>query len=144
MTREEIIAEAREWLGLPWQHQASLKGVACDCVGLARGVYEHLTGEKIPLTVNYPPTWHLFKSDPWLYEECKTYAIEIDLPETQPGDLLLFSFRPRFVAHHIGILTFDNTIIHSYMDVVKVVETRMDELWQSRLRHAFRYPGVVD
>lgn len=144
MTREEIIAAARLEIGIKWQHQAALSGVACDCVGLCRIVYEKLTGQKILLTVDYPATWHLFKSDPWLYNECKAYAIEKELSEQQPGDLLLFSFRPRFVAHHIGILTADNTIIHSYRDVGRVVETRLDELWQSRIRHAFYYAGVVD
>ena len=30
VTRSALIAEARSWLGTPWHHQASLKGVGCD------------------------------------------------------------------------------------------------------------------
>jgi hypothetical protein len=33
-----VIAAARGWLGTPYHDQASLKGVGCDCLGLARGV----------------------------------------------------------------------------------------------------------
>ena len=35
---EEIVAAARSWIGTPYRHQASLKGVGCDCLGLVRGV----------------------------------------------------------------------------------------------------------
>jgi cell wall-associated NlpC family hydrolase len=37
-TREAVIAEARTWLGTPWHHQASLKGVGCDCIGCGKAL----------------------------------------------------------------------------------------------------------
>ena len=43
-TRTRIIAEARAWIGTPYRHQASLKGVGCDCLGLVRGVWRALHG----------------------------------------------------------------------------------------------------
>jgi NlpC/P60 family putative phage cell wall peptidase len=39
MTRIRIGAEARAWIGTPDRHQASLKGMGCDCLGLVRGVW---------------------------------------------------------------------------------------------------------
>jgi NlpC/P60 family putative phage cell wall peptidase len=39
ITRPTIVAETRAWLGTPYRHQASLKGVGCDCLGLVRGVW---------------------------------------------------------------------------------------------------------
>ena len=39
ITRDAIVAEARAWIGTPYRHQASLKGVGCDCLGLVRGVW---------------------------------------------------------------------------------------------------------
>jgi cell wall-associated NlpC family hydrolase len=33
MSPEDIIAAARSWIGTPYCHQASLKGVGCDCSG---------------------------------------------------------------------------------------------------------------
>lgn len=39
-----IIAIARSWLGTPYHDQASLRGVGCDCLGLARGVWREIVG----------------------------------------------------------------------------------------------------
>ena len=36
--RAHIIAQAREWLGTPFHHQARVKGVGADCAGLVIGV----------------------------------------------------------------------------------------------------------
>lgn len=44
LAREEIVAEARRWIGTPYRHQASLCGVGCDCLGLLRGVWRALIG----------------------------------------------------------------------------------------------------
>ena len=37
---------ARGWLGTPYRHQGSLKGVGCDCLGLVRGIWRELYGEE--------------------------------------------------------------------------------------------------
>lgn len=39
LSRQIIVAETRDWIGTPYRHQASLKGVGCDCLGLVRGVW---------------------------------------------------------------------------------------------------------
>ena len=50
---ERVIATARGWLGTPYHDQASLRGVGCDCLGLARGVWREVVGpEPFPI----PPT----------------------------------------------------------------------------------------
>ena len=36
--RKAILAAAYDWLDTPYQHQASVKGGGCDCLGLIRGV----------------------------------------------------------------------------------------------------------
>lgn len=38
LTRMDIVREARTWIGTPFSHQVSLKGVACDCIGLIKAV----------------------------------------------------------------------------------------------------------
>ena len=37
--RETIVRCARGWLGTPYHHQASMKSVGCDCLGLIRGLW---------------------------------------------------------------------------------------------------------
>lgn len=39
---DRVIAAARFWLGTPYHDQASLRGVGCDCLGLARGVWREV------------------------------------------------------------------------------------------------------
>ena len=41
-----ILTEARSWIGTPYRHQASLKGIGCDCLGLLRGVWRGVMGEE--------------------------------------------------------------------------------------------------
>ena len=50
--RARTVAAARLWTGTPYHHQASLRGVGCDCLGLVRGVWRDLYGAE-PETV--PP-----------------------------------------------------------------------------------------
>jgi NlpC/P60 family putative phage cell wall peptidase len=45
-SRADTIAEARLWIGTPYAHQASLKGVSCDCLGLVRGVWRAIYGNE--------------------------------------------------------------------------------------------------
>ena len=35
---------ARAWLGTPYRHQASVKGVGADCLGLVRGLWREVAG----------------------------------------------------------------------------------------------------
>lgn len=142
MKRQDIIIEAKKWLGTKWQHQASLKQVACDCVGLVRGVYRELTGIDVDIAIDYPATWHLFKKEERLYAEAKRHMVEIRKDEVRPGDVLVFGFYDH-PASHVGILTSPDTFIHSYQDIGQVIETRLDDAWKKRLRFAFSYPGVL-
>lgn len=57
MTRDEIVAAARGWIGTPYQHQASLKGVGADCLGLVRGVWRGIVGPEPEETPAYTSTW---------------------------------------------------------------------------------------
>jgi NlpC/P60 family putative phage cell wall peptidase len=40
--REAILAEAVRWIGTPYRHQASKRGVGADCLGLVIGVWNGL------------------------------------------------------------------------------------------------------
>lgn len=143
MKRNEIVKDAEEWLGTRWQHQQAVKGVACDCAGLARGVYADLTGTKVDI-MDYPATWHLFKKEERLYNTCKELMKEKSLTDIKLGDVLLFAFRPNFVCHHIGIYLGRGKFIHSDMDAGKVIISRLDNFWKGRLRCAFEFKEVED
>jgi cell wall-associated NlpC family hydrolase len=52
-----VVAAARRWLGTPYHDQASVIGVGCDCLGLARGVWRvgHVPIRSLIAEVN--PRW---------------------------------------------------------------------------------------
>ena len=57
ITKEAIVAEATSWLGTPYRHQASLKGVGCDCLGLLRGVWRAFFDGEPETMPAYTPDW---------------------------------------------------------------------------------------
>ena len=54
---DAVIAAARRWLGTPYHDQASLRGVGCECLGLARGVWRDLVGAEPPPIPPYSRDW---------------------------------------------------------------------------------------
>ena len=57
VVRAAVLAEARSWLGTPYRHQASRKGVGCDCLGLVRGVWRTLDGTEPEAPGPYAADW---------------------------------------------------------------------------------------
>jgi NlpC/P60 family putative phage cell wall peptidase len=143
MTRSEIVADARTWIGTKWQHQAGMKGIATDCIGLIKGVYEDMSGNKVTEQVNYASTWHLFKKEEVLYSAVKNYATEILSDARLPGDIILFAFG-KGPAHHAGILTEKDKFVHAYAETGKVVEVTLDDFWRKHIKYVFKYPGVTE
>ncbi|MFX9112545.1 hypothetical protein ABTN46_19735, partial [Acinetobacter baumannii] len=52
-----IVDLARSWLGTPYRHQSSLRGVGCDCLGLVRGLWRELYGREPEPVPPYRPDW---------------------------------------------------------------------------------------
>ena len=52
-----IVAVARSFIGTPYRHQGSLKGIGCDCLGLIRGVWRELYGAEPEVPAAYAPDW---------------------------------------------------------------------------------------
>jgi NlpC/P60 family putative phage cell wall peptidase len=141
-TRFALLAEARSWLGTPWHHQASLKGVGCDCIGFVRGVAEPFVG-RVDCPMNYAETWPLYRAEEQLRNEMAGRCIEIDPEHALPGDILLFG-AGKGPAHHCGYLTEGARLIHCYREAGRVVEQDMTPFWAEKIRGAFRLPGIAD
>ena len=135
-TRDDVIAEARSWLGTPWHHQASVKGVGCDCIGFVRGVAERFLGP-ISIELDYAPTWHLYRADPRMYEGFRALADEIGPAEADAADILLFGVG-KGPAHHCAYVAPEGGLIHCYREAGRVVEHALSPDWRARVRHGFR------
>jgi NlpC/P60 family putative phage cell wall peptidase len=73
------------WLGTPYHDQASLRGVGCDCLGLARGVWREVVGpEPFPIPP-YSRDWGETGPREVLAEGARAMMIEVPPAEAGPA-----------------------------------------------------------
>jgi len=142
LSRQAIVAEARSWLGTPYRHQASLKGIGCDCLGLVRGVWRSLIGDEPERAPAYAPDWAEAASGEPLADAAARHLIAIGRDEFREGDVLLFRWRNNLPAKHAAIVTASGLMVHAH-DGACVAEVALAPWWRRRLAYAFRFPGVT-
>lgn len=164
--RAAIVAEARSWIGTPYHHQASLKGVGSDCLGLVRGVWRAMLGPEPEAIPGYSSDWGEVSAHEAMLAAARRHLIEIDPADAGAGDVLVFRMRPGRVAKHAGILldcappvpallrlpsgpprpdpwgggSFN--FIHA-QEGGPVCEVTLGPWWRARLAAVFAFPGVV-
>lgn len=143
VTDADIVAEARAWIGTPYRHQASLKGVGCDCLGLLRGVWRELFGTEPELAPPYAPDWAEASGAETLAEAARRHLVAIAITDTAPGDVVLFRWRAGLPAKHAAIITTPGRMVHAH-DGAAVAEIALAPWWRRRIAYAFRFPGVGD
>ena len=143
MRRGEIVEAARLWLGTPYHHQASLRGVGCDCLGLVRGVWRDLCGDEPETPPPYSPSWAESLRQETLALAAARHLQLLGIGDVRPGDVLLFRWREHLPAKHCAILAAPDCIIHAH-DGASVAEVAFTPWWRRHLSHAFSFPGVTD
>lgn len=141
--RSQIIEEARGWIGTPYHHQATLKGVGCDCLGLVRGIYRELVGPEPEQAPPYSSSWAEETGSEIMVDVCRKYLIEVEVEDRGPGDVLLFRMLRNGPIKHMGFLSFNNYIIHAYSGH-EVIESPMISSIGSKVTHAFSFPNLED
>lgn len=147
-TRAQVVAEARSWIGTPFVHQASLKGIGCDCIGLVCGV---------AIECGFWPAdiWSTPEAKPYvgygrcpdgrLIAGCRQYLDAIPFAEAAAGDVLALRVGDKH-AQHIGIVTELDplTMLHSYSRarVMACIEQPVGAFWHQRFVAAFRFRGI--
>jgi NlpC/P60 family putative phage cell wall peptidase len=130
--REDVVKEARSWIGTPFRHQGRVKGIGVDCLGLVVEVYRKVLHVSMGNGVVYGRQPHL----PTMMAEIRKWADPIDWEAALPGDILLFRFEKD--PMHFGIRT-DRGFIHSYAGgQAIVIEHNLSEDWIERITSAFR------
>ncbi len=145
VTREQVVEEARTWLGTPFKHQGRVKGRASDCIGFPWGVAKDmklledidLDSPKVKPYLGYgkAPIPSKFLG------ALREHLVQIELSEVLPADLILF--RGKFYPNHLAIAT-EHGIIHCDANFGKVVEHSLDAKWRAKRLCAFRFPLFVE
>jgi NlpC/P60 family putative phage cell wall peptidase len=156
-TREQIVAAARGWIGTPYHHQASVKGVGCDCLGLIRGLWRELLGDEPETLPAYTRDWgDVTGSEPLLAVACRHLLPLAHVDLAQPGDMLVFRMQAG-VAKHAGILSAlpafglldrdglyerGGHFIHA-VEELGVTEVALTRWWRRRMVAAFSLPNIA-
>ena len=72
-----IVTAARAWIGTPYLHQASVRGVGCDCLGLLRGVWRDVYGTEPAQVPAYTADWSEPQGQEVLYTAARTHMHEV-------------------------------------------------------------------
>jgi NlpC/P60 family putative phage cell wall peptidase len=140
-TRDDIVAEARRWIGTPYHHQASVCGIGTDCLGLVRGVWRALHGAEAEVVPAYARDWAEATGDETMLAAARRHLIERDRAVADLGDVLIFRYRAHAVAKHVGILSGPTSMIHA-IEGRAVAEVPLGTWWRRHLAAAFSFPGI--
>ncbi|MDN5928918.1 MAG: NlpC/P60 family protein [Hyphomicrobiales bacterium] len=137
----QIVAEALDWIGTPYRHQGSLKGVACDCLGLVRGVWRAVYEEEPEAPGPYASDWAEATGEERLLVAARRHCIAKPKEEAASGDLLLFRWRPGVPAKHAGILVAEHRFVHAYQGHSVLVSALVPH-WRRRIAGVFVFPPL--
>lgn len=138
-TRVAVLRCAEAWLDTPYRHQASVKGIGTDCLGLIRGIWRDLYGIEPETPPAYTPDWAEASDEETLLNAATRWLIPISAP--RPGDALLFRMTASGPCKHIGLMGRDNRILHAYWGKA-VVYSHFVPFWQRRFAASFAFPPL--
>lgn len=134
-----IVLAARTWIGTPYHHQASVKGVGADCLGLIRGVWREVQGDEAETPPGYSRDWGEVSGTETLIEAAARHMIAKGNAPPEPGDILIFRMRAGSIAKHAAILATPATMIHAVEDR-HAAEVLFSAWWRRRLAAVFSFP----
>lgn len=141
LMRAAVLAEAETWLGTPYRHQGSRKGVGCDCLGLIRGIWRALYNKEPEQPGPYTPDWAESGAGDPLLEAAHRHFTSISTDTARPGDLLVFRWREHHAAKHLGICFGDDRFLHAYEGHAVMLSPLIPQ-WRRRIAGVFAFPEI--
>ena len=138
---DALVLAARSWIGTPYLHQAAIKGVGCDCLGLIRGIWREVLGEEPEQVPPYTADWSEPQGDERLFAAACRHMRRAK-GDLVPGQILLFRMRDGAVAKHLGLVSQVRphaAFIHAYTGH-GVVESPLSDPWRRRIAARFTVP----
>ncbi|MFY0596075.1 MAG: C40 family peptidase [Cognatishimia sp.] len=139
---QQVLQEARAWIGTPYVHQASVKHAGCDCLGLVRGVWRGVLGEEPEEAPAYTADWSEISGQEALWAAARRNLLVKPTRVPALGDVILFRMRDGAMAKHLGIQSCIGetpAFIHAFGGHA-VVESPLSAPWARRVVARFSYP----
>ena len=137
-----VVAAARSWIGTPYVHRASVRGVGADCLGLLRGVWRDVLACEPEDVPQYSADWNDMCRDEPLWTACLRHMPAKGVDTDSAGDVVLFRMRDAASAKHLGIqarVGAQASFIHAYSGH-GVLETSLSAPWRRRIVARFAIP----
>jgi len=146
--KNKIIEESLSWIGTRFKHQGRLKKDisslgGCDCLGLVVGVAKNLriktiTGDSFESfdQANYPK----IISTNILLNQLNILLAKVSIEDLQLGDVILIKVNDW--PQHLAIISSISpriTIIHSYIQVRRVVKQNLSQEWLEKIVAIYRF-----
>ena len=145
LTREQwnarVVEVARPWIGTPYRHQGSRKGVGCDCLGFLRGVWRDLLGPEPEAPPPYTPDWAELTGKEPLLDAAARWLVPTS--GEAPGTVLVLRWSLGSAAKHCGVVSAEGRMIHAYSGH-GTVESPLHESWRRRVAGRFLFPLPAD
>ena len=139
-TRQDVVNEARSWVGTKFGHQGRIKGEWVDCAGVIAGVAKK-TGLTDFDVIDYGP----LPVPPHMEKILDSVFDRVPAGQEKPGDVFWMrdpheGGKPR----HCGILSERGTIIHADNKFGFCSEHRLDDRHRGAIVRWYRFRGIED
>lgn len=141
MNPDVIERAARQWIGTPFHHQASLMGVGCDCLGFIRGVYRQCGGVQSFCIPNYGLFWSE-RGQFDLYDRLSDHLHLIPQVDATVGDIVLLRMRFGGPPRHLGVLSAAGHAMIHCDTKHGVTEVPFAPIWSRLCAAIFRFKEV--
>jgi cell wall-associated NlpC family hydrolase len=139
MTRDQVVAEARRWIGTNWRHQGrSARGV--DCLGLIV-----MVANAFGVPVRDRTDYARDPTSSALLVSLRSHLVFVRPDENHVGTVGIF--RQVKTPCHVGILTTRNGmlhVVHGRAGVQTVIEEQVEGAVDLHLVEAGAFPGLAD
>jgi cell wall-associated NlpC family hydrolase len=140
LTRQQIVAVTKSFLGTPWVHQGRTRA-GVDCVGLVVAVARELG--VYPPGLIIPP--YRTQPDASLLSYFDDHMVALEPRDMQAGSVAVYAYGGS--PYHAGIIIDVNlsSLIHAYASKRKVVYDHIDSKTKGRtLFGVYDFPGVTN
>lgn len=139
MFRQQILSVAKSWIGTPYHHQASVKGIGTDCLGLVRGVFREVYGYDTDVPPAYSPDWAEATGAETMLKAADKHLLKQPPEVIAAGDVVIFRLRSGMVAKHAAIVSGSCHMIHA-IEGALVSEVVMSNWWRRHIAGVYSFP----
>lgn len=140
ISRREVIATARTWLGVPYRHLGRTRS-GVDCAGFILAVAEDLG-----IKTHAPSDYSNQPKGTTLLVPAEAQMWRMERTRIIPGDVVVFwAWTPEEPSHFgiIGEGPHGVTTIHSFSKYGKVVEQKWNRFWADHFVGIYNLPGTA-